>query len=123
MCRPYNNSGMRKYKYINELVRDRIRIRHRLTHIYGHLDSTLKDIYEELEGRDKLSIRLIKVGAIIFVIPILGISELIGLIVMGIGSFIGIFRRKYPVSRIGRDLSNQIKAIHEFRKELNWEYP
>ena len=110
---------MRKYSYISELVKHRIRLKKRLFHNYGQLDTTLETIYEELEGRDKLSMRLIKLGAVIFVIPILGISELIGAIIMGIGGLIGIFRRRYPANRIGRDLREQIETLYEFRKELN----
>ncbi len=86
----------------------------------GHstLDDLFHEIYMELEGRDRLSQRLIKIGALIFVLPILGISELIGVAIMALGGIIGIFRRRYPISRVGIDLSSQIKELYEFRKEL-----
>lgn len=109
---------MRRYRYINELIKDRIRLRKRLIHDYANIDNTLRIIHGELEGRDKLSMQLIKLGAIIFVIPILGISEIIGILVMGIGGLIGLFRKKYPITRVGRDLRNQIESLHEYRKEF-----
>jgi len=86
----------------------------------GHstLDDLFHEIYMELEGRDRLSRRLIKIGALIFVLPILGISELIGAAIMALGGIIGIFRRRYPISRVGIDLRSQIEEIYEFRKEL-----
>ncbi|GEM_PF-5209148 len=60
--------------------------------------------------------KLIKVGITIFFIPILGISEVIGAILIGMGLLLKTFsRRRYPLSRIGRDLRFSIDYLKSYR--------
>ncbi len=80
-------------------------------------DLAYNTLLNTLDVRDKgYGGKLIKIGITIFFIPILGISELIGAILIGLGLLIKSFsRRGYPISRIGRDLSYSINYIKSFR--------
>jgi len=109
---------MKRYSYITNILRERKRYVVTTKALLSNLELTINDIYSDLEGKDLLARKLIKIGALIFILPIIGISELIGLILMAIGSIIGIFRRKYSIRRVGKDLRQQIETLEEFRKEL-----
>jgi len=109
---------MKRYSYITNILRERKRYIATTNTLLSNLELTVNDIYNDLEGKDLLARKLIKMGALIFILPILGISELIGILLMAIGGIIGIFRRKYPIKKVGKDLRQQIETLKEFRKEL-----
>ncbi len=109
---------MKKYSYVTDALRERKKNIETITTLLSNLELTVNDLYGDLEGKDLLARKLIKIGALIFILPIVGISELIGLVLMGIGGILGVFRRKYPIKRLGRDLRQQIETLEELRKEL-----
>ncbi len=110
---------MKKYKYIPQLLKHKQKYNKRILNELNNLNETINTLYSELEGKNTVSTRLIKLGALIFFLPILGISELIGIILMGVGTIINLFKRKYPIKNIGSDLAKQIETLEEFKKDLD----
>jgi hypothetical protein len=64
--------------------------------------------------------KLIKLGVTIFFIPIIGISEVIGALLIGLGLLIRCFSSKsYPISQLGKDLDYSIKYIKSVRDSIS----
>jgi len=83
-------------------------------------DTAYRDLLYILDVHQKgYSGKLIKVGITIFFIPILGISEIIGAILIGMGLLLKAFSRKsYPITRIGRDFRFSLEYLKSFRDSI-----
>lgn len=97
-------------------VSDMLKWRYEYADALRSTEAAYQDLLSILDVNERgYSGKLIKIGITIFFIPILGISEVIGAILIGMGLFLKAFSRKsYPISRIGRDLRFSLDYLKSY---------